>query len=149
MKRNLTLFILFSIMYFKVFRQNNIALPQPKFSAQYENVLDSAGSKKLNKFKIVDTIKPAIRVTCGCPRNANKPLFLIKAHNKIFVLDSLSMLNPSWIDDIHVAKDSSLIAQYGTKAKDGVIIITINEKYHPEAYKELKHKLRKFRPASN
>ena len=56
------------------------------------------------------------------------------------------MLNPNWIGDIYITKKPEEIAPYGDKAKAGIVIITLNNKKYPGAYKVLKHRLRKLKP---
>jgi hypothetical protein len=147
MKRNLTLILLFSIMYCKVFGQMNNALPQPKSLVRLENRLDSTKIKAPENAKNQSRPDTSATIVCLCCGSTSpQPLFLIKRHNKIFVLDSLSRISPNWIQNIYITKEASQIAQYGAKAKDGVVIITLNEKDHPEAYKSIKHELKKFRP---
>ncbi|MFI5162572.1 MAG: hypothetical protein ACHQHN_14935 [Sphingobacteriales bacterium] len=116
-----------------------------------QNTIDSVNTKQPQGFihqNKPDT--PGAVVCLCCPSSAVKPpLFLVKRHNKLFVLDSLSRINPGWFQNIEVVKEPSQTAQYGDSAKDGIVIITLNEDHYPGIYKMLKHNLKRFRPVSN
>lgn len=68
----------------------------------------------------------------------NPPLYIIKSHNKEFKVKDISILNPNAIQAISVLKDSSAINKYGNEAKNGVVLITVNDDKYPELYKEIK-----------
>ncbi|HEX3385559.1 MAG TPA: hypothetical protein VHS53_10245 [Mucilaginibacter sp.] len=148
MKKKLTLILLFSVACIKIFGQNKSSLPDPKSETRLERALDSTGKISLENFRLTGKTDTAIRLNCGCP-NQPKALFLVKTHHRTFILDSLSMLNPGWIDDIYIIKKQPEIEQYGHIAKGGIVVIILNDKDHPDAYKEIKQKLRKISPNFN
>ena len=63
-----------------------------------------------------------IRMYCGSRQLVPKPLFIV---NGFVIADSnFPKINPSQIQSIDVLKDATATEQFGTKGKNGVIIIT-------------------------
>jgi hypothetical protein len=148
-KKKLTLLLLLSVACIKILGQNKSSLPDPKSETRLEHILDSVSKAPLENLKITDKPDMPVHIICTCSANTSQPLFLLKSHHRTFVLDSISMLNPNWIGNIYITKKQSEIAQYGTIAKAGIVVIILDDKDHPEGYKDLKHRLKKVRPNFN
>lgn len=90
-----------------------------------------------------------IMMYCGTRKPSGpQPLFIIKEHAKQYILDSAGLsqnvLQPDCITSICVLKDQYAIDTYGTSAKNGVLIITINKARYPEAFQKMIPYLKKL-----
>jgi hypothetical protein len=146
MERVFLLILLFAATTVSSNAQNTDSLSEQKSSTRYEHPLDSSAAKSLKRVAIGNATAISVHLVCTCSHNTTKPLFLVKTHHETFICDSLSMINPNWISDLYVTKKPEEITPYGDEAKAGIIIITLNEKKYPEAYRSLIHRLRKLKP---
>ena len=60
----------------------------------------------------------------------NSPLFEIRLKNLVFVIDSedsltITKIEPRWIESVKVIKGQDAIEQYGSRAKNGVILVEL------------------------
>jgi hypothetical protein len=78
----------------------------------------------------------------------NPPLYIAVTKNHEYKLKGIEVINPYWIQTINILKDSASVAKYGPEAKGGVVIITINDKEHPEVNKIIKDASRRSKMSS-
>ncbi|MFD2034257.1 TonB-dependent receptor plug domain-containing protein [Belliella marina] len=57
----------------------------------------------------------------------NQPLYILKKDGKDTVIKDMKDINPNDIESITVLKDATATSQYGPKASNGVIIITLKK----------------------
>lgn len=71
---------------------------------------------------------------------ANAPLYIIKSHLQEVKSSGAKLysVNTKWIKSIEVLKDSTILAKYGSQAKNGVVVITLDDEKFPKAFEQLK-----------
>lgn len=79
---------------------------------------------------------------CGSWTAANSPLFLVFSRKKRFKVTSINNIKPNWIKSLSILKDSTTVLSYGQEGKNGVILLTINDKAFPAVYRQLKRQNR-------
>lgn len=59
------------------------------------------------------------------------PLYVVAVGKQTCTLknDDFPKINPNWIENLEVLKDAKATATYGSKAKNGVIVVTLKEEY--------------------
>jgi ribosomal protein L23 len=67
---------------------------------------------------------------------ANAPLYMIKSHKQEIKtsVNALNAIDPKWIKTINVTKDSATIANYGTQAKNGIVVVVLDDDKFPNAF---------------
>jgi TonB-dependent SusC/RagA subfamily outer membrane receptor len=80
-------------------------------------------TKFTNRQELTDTLK----VISIKNKNAS-PMIMI--NGKEIDLEKMKQIDPNIIDSIIIIKDSSAVISYGTKAKDGVIVIKTNKEFN-------------------
>jgi hypothetical protein len=103
-------------------------------------VLDSAAGKPGSPIKV--------RCVPSRGQLVNPPLYIVVSHKKEFKIDSLNTINPKSIKNINIFKDAASLHTYGPDARYGLILIMINDKKHPEVYKQLKKTAVRFKRPS-
>jgi len=68
-----------------------------------------------------DTVKPVIETRTGEPNDLRKCLFILDG--KVSSYDEVFKLSPARIASINILKDKSAEAIYGSRAKEGVVIV--------------------------
>jgi len=61
-----------------------------------------------------------------------KPLFILHAGKKSLAVDehfTLDQISPNWIEKLEILKDADATAIYGSKAANGVVVITIKKSF--------------------
>ncbi|MCZ4245171.1 TonB-dependent receptor plug domain-containing protein [Pedobacter punctiformis] len=87
-----------------------------------------------------------IRMVSVGPKTSNSPLWLVVLKNKTYILDSPGVagrINPDYIENMKVLKDAAATAIYGSRAMNGVIIITLKKEKARKEYRRLKPYLSK------
>lgn len=121
----------FSLLLFTLLGKIAVAqlIPELQISPRVYTVLkDSAKSK-------------AIRI-CTPSRASligQEPLYVIKSHGKVIINKFLNIntLNPHYIKNLNIYKDSASVAKYGLEAKYGVIEITLDDEKYPNAFRSI------------
>ena len=139
MDKKILLALLLLTSYMDVFGQSNDLLPELKSDPKLVYLLDSIRRVRIE-------IKKDVQITFNSrlAHNTQPPLFLLKTHPSIFILDSLEMLNPNWLQNIYVIDKQKLI-KYGPGEKKGIVLITIHDKNYPQAYKVIKSTFKRFK----
>lgn len=68
-----------------------------------------------------------VRLSCCSDSLSNSKVLLI-VNNKPYSIKYINGLNPKIIDDVSVFRSGEAIKKYGSKAKEGVIVIATNKK---------------------
>ncbi len=98
-------------------------------------VLDSLNDDGLKKYEIAPSLK------------SNNPLFILSLENKVVEVkyddifnESLSGINPNWIESIHVYRGQDALDKYGDRAKYGAVLIDLKMESGDKLPLELKKK---------
>jgi len=89
------------------------------------------------------TSNTVIYICCGGPKQP-PPMYIVKVHQKAFVLDTLANVEPSTIEGIEVLKDEASYKKYGEAAKYGVIIIILKDEKYSENLDEFKSHIKRI-----
>lgn len=92
----------------------------------------------------------SIRIVCSTPTMDHQPLWIIHlGDKKVELVESIhsndssivALILPLWVDKIDVLKGADVIKQYGNRAENGVISLTLKEEYRAEMPLALLRKL--------
>lgn len=73
--------------------------------------------------------------------NGRSPYWIIVSNEKEFRIDTLNAikyLDPQWMLAIDFPDNDFIKAKYGNAAPQGLVVVTINDKKFPNAFRELK-----------
>ncbi|WP_455585313.1 TonB family protein [Bacteroides sp.] len=90
------------------------------------------GEQKGKAVSVKYTLPISFILDKGSSGKMNKSSSKIKTDNPLFIVDGkeldsniLNAINPNWIKEISVLKDASATALYGSRGKNGVVVVTL------------------------
>lgn len=87
---------------------------------------DTIANVKVSSNFLQPATSPTRLVICAPSRSLlNEPLYILDGD--VINAKQFSKVNPNDIQKINILKDAAAVALYGSKAKNGVIIITLKE----------------------
>lgn len=87
---------------------------------------DTIADVKVSSNFLQPATSPTRIVICAPSRSLlNEPLYILDGD--VINVKQFSKVNPNDIQKINILKDAAAVALYGSKAKNGVIIITLKE----------------------
>ena len=87
---------------------------------------DTIADVKVSSNFLQPATSPTRLVICAPSRSLlNEPLYILDGN--VINAKQFSKVNPNDIQKINILKDAAAVALYGSKAKNGVIIITLKE----------------------
>ncbi len=82
-----------------------------------------------------------IRMNCGPSHHTMPVLWVITTNRKEYLVQASTLgdlIKPEWIETITVLKSTNAVQEYGDRAKNGVIEISLKKQVPPDIRKKLK-----------
>ncbi|WP_147425536.1 hypothetical protein [Mucilaginibacter gracilis] len=107
------------------------------------------GPLVLKAQKVVPPIQPILKGSGRVQLNFTTHLTtvdIVRSHNKEYRADSLyfKSIKWNWLRSFSLLNDSVSVKKYGNPTGNGVLIVTLNDDEHPEAFINLKKHLKAF-----